>query len=64
MNTVSALMQPWDCIFPNGFLGEVQFKKWTFQQKKWGSIREKKRTFHIPWGSIQKWGCIRADTVV
>ena len=33
------------CIFQNGFLGEVQFKKslkkWTFQQKKkWGSIRE------------------------
>ena len=39
-------MQPWGCIFQNGFLGEVQFKKslkkWTFQQQqKLGFIREK-----------------------
>ena len=23
----------------------------------------KNRTFHIPWGSIQEWGCNQADTV-
>ena len=62
-------MQPWGCIFQYRFLGEVQFKKslkkWTI--KKSGVLFEKKpknRTFHIPWGSIQKWGCIGADTVL
>ena len=61
---------PWGCIFQNGFWGEVQFKKslkkWTCQQKKWGSIREKpqKQDFLITWGYIQDWGCIGADMVL
>ena len=37
-------MQPWGCIFQNGFLGEVQLKKylkkWTFHQKS-GVLLEK-----------------------
>ena len=64
-------MQPWGCIFQNGFLGQVQFKKslkkWTFQQtKKWGFIQEKKpkHDFSHYRGSIQEWGCNLVDTVL
>ena len=62
-------MQPQGCIFQNGFLGEVQFKKslkkWTFQQKSGVLFKKipKNRIFHITWGSIQEWGCNQADTV-
>ena len=38
---------------------------WTLQQKS-GVVSKKNPkngTFHITWGSIKDWGCIRADTV-
>ena len=67
--TVSALMLPRGSIFQYGFLGGGQFKKylkkWTFWPKSGGLFKKnpKNCTFHITWGSIQEWGCIRADTV-
>ena len=58
-------MQARGSISQNEFLGGVQFKiflkKWTFEQKK--QKNHKNVTFHIPWGSIQKWGFIEAGTV-
>ena len=42
--TVSTPMQPWGCIFQNGFLGEFNLKNPSksglFNKKEWGSIQE------------------------